>query len=98
MYARPSPSATDPAAALRQSEVLRPMAASTRIRPGSAMLRLMSLMHDLLVLRRQRHRLALLDERMLRDIGISGADARKEAARPMWNPPLHWRNQRDRRS
>ncbi len=33
---------------------------------------------------RERRALAHLDERMLRDIGISAADARREAAKPFW--------------
>ncbi|RMH51121.1 MAG: DUF1127 domain-containing protein [Alphaproteobacteria bacterium] len=35
----------------------------------------------------QRRRLAELDERMLRDIGISREAARAEAARPFWDLP-----------
>lgn len=35
----------------------------------------------------QRRRLAELDERMLRDIGISREDALREAGRPFWDRP-----------
>ncbi len=34
----------------------------------------------------QRHALGALDERMLKDIGVSGADAHKEARKPFWLP------------
>jgi uncharacterized protein YjiS (DUF1127 family) len=31
-----------------------------------------------------------LDEHLLRDIGISRAEAYREAERPAWNAPHHW--------
>ena len=34
----------------------------------------------------QRHALRELNERMLKDIGVSGADAYKEARKPFWLP------------
>ena len=34
---------------------------------------------------RQRRELAVLDARLLEDIGITRADALKEAAKPFWN-------------
>ena len=34
----------------------------------------------------QRQALGALDERMLKDIGVSGADAHKEARKPFWLP------------
>jgi uncharacterized protein YjiS (DUF1127 family) len=36
-------------------------------------------------LARQRRRLLALDDRMLKDIGLSRADAVREAARPFWD-------------
>jgi uncharacterized protein YjiS (DUF1127 family) len=45
----------------------------------------------ILALRRQRARLADLDDHMLRDIGLSRAEAATEAARPFWDVPPHWR-------
>ncbi|NGM45295.1 DUF1127 domain-containing protein [Rhodobacter sp. SGA-6-6] len=42
-------------------------------------------------LRRQRARLAALDDRMLRDIGLNRPEAEAEAARPAWDAPQHWR-------
>lgn len=38
-------------------------------------------------LAQQRHRLAQLDERALKDIGISRAEAEQEAQRPFWDEP-----------
>jgi uncharacterized protein YjiS (DUF1127 family) len=38
-------------------------------------------------LAQQRRRLLALDDRMLKDIGISRADAVREAARPFWDTP-----------
>ncbi|WP_420568211.1 DUF1127 domain-containing protein [Thalassovita sp.] len=43
-----------------------------------------------LSLHRQRQRLAQLDDAMLRDIGLTRAQANKEAARPVWDAPTHW--------
>jgi uncharacterized protein YjiS (DUF1127 family) len=40
--------------------------------------------------RRHRARLAALDDHLLRDIGISRAEAETESARPVWNAPSHW--------
>jgi uncharacterized protein YjiS (DUF1127 family) len=34
----------------------------------------------------QRHALSELNERMLKDIGVSGADAYKEVRKPFWLP------------
>jgi uncharacterized protein YjiS (DUF1127 family) len=34
---------------------------------------------------RQRRALAELDERLLRDIGVTSAQARREAAKPFWS-------------
>lgn len=38
-------------------------------------------------LAQQRHRLAQLDEFALKDIGVSRADAEREAQRPFWDEP-----------
>lgn len=32
-----------------------------------------------------------LDDHLLRDIGLTRAEAEAEAARAAWNAPLHWR-------
>lgn len=41
--------------------------------------------------RRQRVRLADLDDHLLDDIGISRATAEYEASRPVWDAPERWR-------
>ncbi|AVO39351.1 DUF1127 domain-containing protein [Pukyongiella litopenaei] len=43
-----------------------------------------------LALWHQRRALARLDDDALRDIGISRAEARREARRPAWDVPDHW--------
>ena len=40
---------------------------------------------------RQRHRLAELEPHMLKDIGLTEGQAHREAARPIWDVPKHWR-------
>lgn len=40
--------------------------------------------------RRQRSALADLDAHALRDIGLTEAEARREARRPFWDVPDHW--------
>lgn len=40
---------------------------------------------------RQRRALASLDEAALSDIGLTRTAASKEAARPVWDAPAHWR-------
>jgi uncharacterized protein YjiS (DUF1127 family) len=41
-------------------------------------------------MRRARHRLTLLDDHLLRDIGISREAAQAEANRKGWDAPDHW--------
>ena len=43
-----------------------------------------------LALHRSRRGLTQLDAHMLRDIGLTEAEARVEAARPLWDAPEHW--------
>lgn len=38
----------------------------------------------------QRRQLASLDDALLRDIGLTRAEARREAARAPWDVPRHW--------
>ena len=45
---------------------------------------------NLLDLQRSRRALARLDKDALRDIGISKAEADKEAQKPFWDAPEHW--------
>ena len=44
-----------------------------------------------LTLLRQRQKLSKLDDAALRDIGVSRADARREAQRAVWDAPKSWR-------
>ena len=44
-----------------------------------------------LALSRSRRALARLDDHILRDIGLTRAEAEDEAARPIWDAPPHWR-------
>ena len=44
-----------------------------------------------LIARRQRRRLALLDDFALADIGLTPAEAHTEATRPLWDVPGNWR-------
>jgi uncharacterized protein YjiS (DUF1127 family) len=43
---------------------------------------------------RQRRHLARLDDHLLRDIGLSQAEATAEASRPIWDAPAHWQHGR----
>lgn len=45
----------------------------------------------LVAVRHQRRALESLDDAALRDIGISRAEAAREAARPIWDAPDTWR-------
>ncbi len=45
---------------------------------------------DLMSLGRSRRRLRDLEEHLLRDIGVTAAEARREAEKPIWNAPAHW--------
>jgi uncharacterized protein YjiS (DUF1127 family) len=54
-------------------------------RTGAALLRvLLNRLGDLYVCARSRRHLAELDDRMLRDIGLSESDRRRECAQPFW--------------
>lgn len=46
---------------------------------------------SLFELRRQRRALRDMEPHMLRDIGLTHAEARAEAARPIWDVPPGWR-------
>ncbi|NBZ88666.1 DUF1127 domain-containing protein [Stagnihabitans tardus] len=54
-----------------------------RRRPWSGLVRA-------LTLHRSRRGLAALDDHMLRDIGLTRAEAEAEAERPLWDAPGHW--------
>ena len=46
---------------------------------------------DMLSLARQRRALKRLDNTALDDLGLTRLDAQKEARRPLWDVPSHWR-------
>lgn len=45
---------------------------------------------DTLAIHRQRRRLIELDDALLKDIGLTRDQARREAERPFWDAPAHW--------
>ena len=47
-------------------------------------------LHLLVALRRDRRRLAVLDDHLLRDIGITREAALREAERKVWDAPDYW--------
>ena len=47
---------------------------------------------NLIALARSRRALASLSTDQLRDVGIDVAEARTEAARPVWDAPAAWRD------
>ncbi|MCV2874492.1 DUF1127 domain-containing protein [Defluviimonas sp. WL0050] len=55
-------------------------------RPG-----LISKLRAMVSLRRQRRDLHALSDHLLDDIGVTAADARREAERPVWDVPTHWK-------
>jgi uncharacterized protein YjiS (DUF1127 family) len=60
-----------------------------RARPG--LRGLFALLPYLARLRRERRALLVLDDHLLRDVGISRAQALTEATRPLWDAPHTWR-------
>lgn len=52
---------------------------------------LLSRLVQALALSRQRARLARLDDHLLSDIGLTRDEATREASRPAWDAPAHWR-------
>ncbi|MBF9032485.1 DUF1127 domain-containing protein [Rhodobacterales bacterium HKCCE3408] len=52
---------------------------------------ILDLVTHALTVRRQRQSLSRLDAHTLRDIGLSEAAARREANRPIWDVPVHWK-------
>ena len=60
-------------------------------RPRRGLGSLLAAIPRALAMRQQRNRLAALDARMLKDIGVTPRMAEDEAARPVWDAPQHWR-------
>ncbi|MBK6467589.1 MAG: DUF1127 domain-containing protein [Rhodobacter sp.] len=61
-------------------------------RPIRRPVRLLVWLFRAVKLRRQRARLLMLDEHLLRDIGVTPDEAQVEAARPIWDAPARWRD------
>ncbi|MDW4550299.1 DUF1127 domain-containing protein [Defluviimonas sp. D31] len=53
--------------------------------------RLIDRLRLMLEVRRQRQALADLNDYLLKDIGVSADEARREAGRPAWDVPNYWR-------
>jgi uncharacterized protein YjiS (DUF1127 family) len=68
-----------------------PVIASRRQSSARRARSILSIVLNVLSLRRQRRRLAELDPHLLRDIGITEDEARREAQLPVWDVPSHWR-------
>lgn len=62
-------------------------AALSRLSPA----RVLSRLAGAAAVSRQRRALRDLDEAILRDIGLTRDEALREAARPFWDAPVHWR-------
>lgn len=58
---------------------------SLRTRPG-LFARVLTALSTASIRRRDRNRLAHLDTHLLRDIGLDPQDARRECAKPFWQP------------
>jgi uncharacterized protein YjiS (DUF1127 family) len=64
--------------------------ARTSFSPLSRSISLIGATFSLLALSRSRQALADLDANALADIGITEAEARREATRPVWDVPTNW--------
>jgi len=59
--------------------------------PSLSSVRPIALLRAAVALSRQRRQLAALDATRLDDLGLTAQDARREAARPFWDAPRHWK-------
>jgi uncharacterized protein YjiS (DUF1127 family) len=66
-------------------------AVSARAPRSGLLSRTLGLLSLGLAARRHRRALLKLEPHLLRDIGLTDADARAEASRPFWDVPSHWR-------
>ncbi|WP_296762571.1 DUF1127 domain-containing protein [Sediminimonas sp.] len=67
------------------SSARRETTCTTAHRPGP-----LARVRSMLAVRAQRRALARLDDRTLRDIGLTRDAARSEARRPIWDVPHYW--------
>lgn len=66
-------------------------AAQTAARPARARTSVVARLAHAMAVWRQRNRLESLPQHMLRDIGLTEGDVAREASRPLWDAPKHWR-------
>lgn len=59
-------------------------------RRGNLVLRVLRALVRMTHLSAQRRALSHLDLHILRDIGVTPEQARREASRPGWDAPTHW--------
>ncbi|MDA7427461.1 DUF1127 domain-containing protein [Primorskyibacter aestuariivivens] len=59
---------------------------SSRRHPG-----ILGMLVNRMALYRQRKALLRLDDHLLEDLGITRDEARREAHRPVWDAPDHWK-------
>ena len=64
---------------------------TARLSDRSLIRRLFDRLQATRILYKQRKALALLDDAMLRDIGVNREQANSEANRPVWDAPKHWK-------
>ena len=70
---------------MSQSSVLKPHPASCREKTGRHMLSSLARTVEIWLVRRDRRQeLSSLDDKQLKDVGISREDARREAGKPFW--------------
>ncbi|WP_126976066.1 DUF1127 domain-containing protein [Frigidibacter oleivorans] len=65
--------------------------ARPKLPPGLRRVALLPALARMRAARRQRRHLLMLDPHLLADIGLDRASAEREAARPAWDVPRHWR-------
>jgi uncharacterized protein YjiS (DUF1127 family) len=58
---------------------------------GRSLSRLPARLMEIVAVSRSRKQLALLDDRLLHDIGLTRDQALTEASRPGWDAPSHWK-------
>jgi uncharacterized protein YjiS (DUF1127 family) len=75
---------------MMKGSIMRSQLLPSRTAPKPGLLGLFRALQARLALKRARNRLAMLDDHLLCDIGLSRSDAQAEAQRPLWDAPSHW--------
>jgi uncharacterized protein YjiS (DUF1127 family) len=60
-------------------------------RSAAALAHLPARLHAAFAMARSRRQLATLEDHILKDIGLTRAEAHAEAKRQAWDAPLHWK-------